>query len=70
MDQAQAFVRDVLKTLSDVVRKFEPRCARNDEWLETTVLQPYQQAGSPYGDGPAAAIQWFREQRQQGQAGE
>jgi hypothetical protein len=42
--------------------------ARNDAWLESAVMQPYREAGSPYGDGPAAAIRWFRQRHRMNQA--
>jgi hypothetical protein len=65
MDQAQAFARDFLQALYDVVKEFELRRVQNDVWFEEAVDIPYRQAGSPYGDGSVAEGRWFREQLQQ-----
>lgn len=70
MDQAQAFVRDFTKILEDWMEQLKPGLLQLGDWFDESVQKPYEQVGSPYGEGPAALIQWFREQHQQNGTGQ
>jgi hypothetical protein len=62
-ERTRAVIREAMQALDKLIEERESRMAgRGSVWFESAVVQPYREAGSPYGDGRAAAIQWFREQ--------
>ena len=67
-ERTRAVIRDAVQALDKLIQEQESRIIQDATRYESAVLQPYREAGSPYGDGRSAAIQWFREQNNQ-QAG-
>jgi hypothetical protein len=58
-------ISDAIQALDKLIQEQESMVMKKAARFESAVLQPYREAGSPYGDGRSAALQWFYEQSNQ-----
>jgi hypothetical protein len=64
-ERTRVVISDAIEALDKLIQEQESMIMKKAVRFESAVLQPYREAGSPYGDDRSAALQWFYEQKNQ-----